>query len=332
MKVDVDLVSVARDVGDAVGTAERAGIDGAFLSEVSSDPLVSAAYAAARSDRIGIGTAIAVAFARNPMSLAVAAWDLQALSRGRFVLGVGPQVRAHVTRRYSMPWSEPARRMREYLAAVREIWRCFREDAPLDFRGDFYTHTLLTEVFRPHVRDLAPPPVLLGAVGPAMSRVAIEAADGLMLHPLASGRYVDEVVVPEVRARRRDAFVLRAMPYLATGRDEQEIARATAAVRRLIAFHGSTPAYAPMLAHHGWQDLHTELHGLSRAQRWDDMARLVDDDVLHTFAVVGDPATAAREAARRYGGTCARIALYSPDVLPETVWSTVADELRAGAS
>jgi probable F420-dependent oxidoreductase len=331
VKIDVDLVSVSRDVGDAVRIAERSGFDGAFLSEVTSDPLIAAGFAAAVSDRIELGTAITVAFARNPMSLALSAWDLQDMSGGRFLLGIGSQVRAHIERRYSMPWSDPAPRMREYIAAMREIWRCFREGSPLNFRGDYYQHTLLTDVFRPHRADVDPPPILLGAVGPGMTRAAIEAADGLLLHPLASAHYVEAVVAPEIRARRADSgsFVVRAMPYVATGHDEQSVADATARIRRLIAFHCSTPAYAPVLVHHGWQALHDELHDLSRAERWDDMAARIDDEVLHTFALVGDPVTVAREAARRYSGTCARVSLYTPDVLPEAVWATVAEELRA---
>ena len=335
MKLDVDLVSVSHDLREGMATVERAGFDGAFFSEVTSDPLVAAGYAAATSERIELGTAIAVAFARNPMSLAVAGWDLQDLSGGRFLLGIGSQVRAHITQRYSMPWSDPAPRMREYIAAVREIWRCFRDEEPLDFRGDYYRHTLLTPVFRPHRTDLTAPPILLGAVGPAMTRVAIEHADGLLLHPLASGSYVSEVLSPAVAQHHRGGaglvggFTIRAMPYVATGSDEAQIDRAAARIRQLIAFHGSTPAYAPLLDHHGWRPLHEELHRLSREQAWEAMSRLVDDEVLHTFALVGDPATVAREAVRRYGGVCGRLSLYTPDILPGALWAEVAAAVRA---
>lgn len=332
------LDGVAGVGGDAVA-AERAGFDGFWLSEVKHDPFVGLAVAASVTERVELGTAIAVAFARNPMTMAALADDLQALSRGRLLLGLGTQVRAHITRRFSMPWSHPARRMREYVLALRAVWDTWDTGALLDFRGEFYSHTLMTPMFVPQRHGFGPPPVLLAGVGQAMTEVAGEVADGFLPHGFTTERYLREVTLPALlRGRARtgrslDGFVLKGSPMVATGRSAAELAQAVAGVRSQLAFYASTPAYRPVLELHGWGALGERLHALSREGRWADMGPLLDDEVLHTFAVVGAPAEAGTEVVRRYGDVFDRVTPYLPyDADPSLVTEVVGSVRAAGGA
>src|SRR6266545_1593571 len=256
--------------------AERIRYDGLWTTETRHDPFLPLLTVAERSSRMQVGTAIAVAFARNPMTTAMVAIDLQSLSGGRFILGLGSQVKAHIERRFSMPWSSPAARMREYVAAVRAIWQSWHEDTRLDFRGDFYQHTLMTPMFSPGPNPYGPPPVLIAA-----------AADDR--HGGAGGRRhagarVHQRAVPargHAPAGRRDAARGRKGPLVASAYDERTFELAVAAVRERIAFYGSTPAYRGVLDLHGWGELQSELLRLSKQQRWDTMAGLIDDRILH---------------------------------------------------
>ncbi|SDD47300.1 probable F420-dependent oxidoreductase, MSMEG_2256 family [Geodermatophilus telluris] len=306
------------DVRADARAAEDGGYDGFWVSEVAHDPFVGLAVAALATERVRLGTAIAVAFARTPMTTAAAADDLQALSGGRLVLGLGTQVKAHVTRRFSMPWSHPAARMREYVLALRAIWDTWHTGAPLAFRGEFYTHTLMTPVFTPPPHGFGPPPVLLAGVGETMTEVAGEVADGFLPHGFTTERYLREVSLPALeRGRARtgrtlEGFVVAGSPMVAAGRTEEELAAATAAVRAQLAFYGSTPAYRPVLELHGWGELGERLHALSLRGRWEEMGRLLDDEVLDALAVVGRPEEAGREVVRRYGDLVDRISLATP--------------------
>lgn len=267
---------------------EAAGYDGANTYETKHDPFLPLALAAETTSTLGLGTAITIAFARNPMLLATSARDLQDLSGGRFTLGLGPQVRPHITRRYSMPWSRPADRMREMVLAIRAIWDAWDGIEPLDFRGEFYTHTLLPPAFDPGPHRHGRAPIHVGGVGPRMVAVAGEVADGLIAHPFASRRSLEELVLPALgAARQRDGFQVVVVVMLATGDTGPDLDEAVATVRGQIAFYGSTPAYAPVLELHGWGDLHARLNSLSKAGRWEDMAELVPDELVETIAVVG---------------------------------------------
>ena len=306
------------DVREDAAAAERAGFDGFWLSEVKHDPFVALAVAATATHRVQLGTAIALAFARSPMTTAAAADDLQALSGGRLLLGLGTQVRAHITRRFSMPWSHPAARMREYVLALRAIWDTWHTGAPLDFRGEFYSHTLMTPMFQPQVHGFGAPPVLLAGVGEAMTEVAGEVADGFLTHGFTTERYVREVTLPALErgrergARGRGGFTVKGSPMVAIGRTRDELDAARAGVRSQIAFYGSTPAYRTVLELHGWGDLGDRLHALSREGRWAEMGPLLGNDVVETFAVVGTPEEAAAEVLRRYGDVFDRLTLYMP--------------------
>jgi probable F420-dependent oxidoreductase len=315
--------------------AERNGFDGVWAPEVSHDAFLPLVIAAERSSTLQLGTSVAVAFARNPMTMAVVANDLNTLSGGRFVLGLGSQIQAHIERRFSMPWSAPARRMREYIAALQAIWHSWYTGDKLDFRGEFYQHTLMTPMFRPARNAFGPPTVMLAAVGPKMTSVAAEVADGLLAHGFTTARYMREATIPLVMAglaasgRERSQFTVSCPGLVVTGSTEAERAEADARVRAQLAFYGSTPAYRPVLDLHGWGDLHVELNRLSKAGEWDAMASLIDDEVLNTFAVVGEPDAVGKEVVARFGDLVDRFSLYAPYPITDTVKAAVVSGIKA---
>jgi probable F420-dependent oxidoreductase len=346
MKVDVNVGGTVdgtgggdlRLVASQVTEAEDAGLDGVWTTETSRDPFLPLLLAADRSRTLTLGTAIAVAFARNPMTVAAVANDLQSFSSGRFVLGLGSQVKAHIERRFSMPWSEPAARMREFVLALRAIWASWHDGTTLDFRGEFYRHTLMTPMFTPDRNPWGPPPVLLAAVGPRMTTVAAEVADGLIVHGFTTERYLREVTWPLIDAglgksgRSRDQFTVSYPGLLATGETEADMAAAVAAVRGQIAFYASTPAYRAVLGLHGWGGLHDELRRLSVRGEWAAMPALIDDEMLHTFAVVAPPAGAGQEIKHRYGDLVDRYTIYTPYPLRDQARRRVVAGLHAASS
>ncbi|HET9423121.1 MAG TPA: TIGR03617 family F420-dependent LLM class oxidoreductase [Nocardioides sp.] len=306
------IADIAREV------EERGTVGGLFVAEAAHDPFVALALAATATERIELGTSIAVAFARTPMALAYSAFDLQRLSGGRLVLGLGSQIKAHITRRYDMPWSRPAARIQEYVAALRAIWHSWQTGDPLEFRGDFYEHTLMPPLFSPGALDGPSPRVWLAAVGPRMLAAAGAVADGLICHPLLSRGYLSEAVVPAVR-RSREAhgradqpFEVSTLCMVATGRTEEQLAEAVAGVRRQIGFYASTPAYLPVLEHHGWGALHHEAHALTKAGRWSELGDLVDDEILAAYAVVGELDRVGAEVRARFAGLADRVTTSMP--------------------
>jgi probable F420-dependent oxidoreductase len=324
-----------RDPRPLARRAEAAAYDGLWLSEVRHDPFLAAALAATVSERLELGTSIAVAFARSPMSTAVLAHDLQALTGGRFVLGLGTQIKAHIARRFSMPWSQPAQRLREYVHALRAIWLAWASGDQLDFAGEFYTHTLMPPMFVPEPHPFGPPPVFLAGVGPALTEVAGEVADGFLPHGFTTERYLRAVTLPALqRGRARSAepgapISVCGAPMIVTGRTEPERLAAAAAVRAQLAFYGSTPAYRPILELHGWGELGTAQHALSRAGRWADMPALIDDDVLDAFAVVAEPGQVVPELERRFGTVFDRLTLSLPYPVDDDVVDEIASGVRA---
>jgi probable F420-dependent oxidoreductase len=272
--------------------AAASGYDGVVSSELDHDPFLLLARAVGSAPGLEYGTSIAVAFARSPMTVAYSAWDLQALTGGRFVLGLGSQVKAHIERRFSMPWSHPAPRMREYVLALRAIWRSWTDGGKLDFDGEFYRHTLMTPMFSPGPLASGPPRVQIAAVGDAMTRVAGEVADGLIVHSFTTRRYLHEVTLPTLQqglergGRARGDIDVAYVPFVVTGTDEKAMAASAAVARERIAFYASTPAYRAVLELHGWGDLQTTLNGLAKQGQWQAMGNLIDDDMLSEFAVV----------------------------------------------
>ncbi len=323
MKIDTNIGTVPDmiQIAEQAHSQEAAGYDGLWASETNHDPFLPLAIAAGHTERVELGTAIAVAFARNPMLLANIGWDLQALSGGRFIMGLGSQIKPHITRRFSMPWSHPAARMREMVAAVQAIWNCWLTGEKLAFSGEFYTHTLMTPFFSPDPSELAPygpPKVFLAGVGELMAQVAGEMCDGFICHGFTTERYLREVSLPALAKGRAIAgktmagFEISGPLFVVTGRDEEEMARSAQATREQIAFYGSTPAYRGVLELHGWGGLQDQLNTLSKQGRWSEMGSLIDDEILNTFAVVAEPAGIAPELSRRYGDIIDRLSFYAP--------------------
>ncbi len=293
LKIDGGIPNQLARVVEAAGALEHHGYDGGWTAETSHDPFLPLLLAAEHTSRIELGTNIAVAFARNPMIVANIGWDLQTYSKGRFILGLGTQIQPHIEKRFSMPWSHPARRMREFVSALHAIWSAWKDGTKLRFEGEFYTHKIMTPMFTPQPQPYPVPKIFLAAVGEAMTEMCGEVADGHLGHPMVSKRYLNEVTVPALvrgmqrSGRDRDDFEVSAEVMVATGENDADLAAAITATREQIAFYGSTPAYRKVLETHGWGDLHTELHRLSLQGEWDAMGSLIDDEMLDAFAVVG---------------------------------------------
>jgi probable F420-dependent oxidoreductase len=272
------------------------------------------------------------------MNLAQIAWDLQAASGGRFILGLGSQIKPHITKRFSMEWSHPAPRMRELILAVRAIWDTWLNGTPLQFRGEFYRHTLMTPFFTPDARDLdgfGPPKIFLAGVGELMTEVAGEVCDGFICHGFTTERYLREVTLPALRRGREnagktmDGFEIVGPSFVVTGNDEQQMQAASDGTRQQIAFYGSTPAYRGVLELHGWGSLQDELNALSKQGKWVEMGALIDDEVLNTFAVVGAPEEIAPELGRRYADVVSRVSFYTPYASDPDRWRTVLADISA---
>jgi probable F420-dependent oxidoreductase len=334
MRVDAGagIAAAPVEVEAAAVAAEAAGYDGFGVPEIKHDAFTSLALAARATSVITLHSGIAVAFARNPMSAAVLANDIQLISGGRFQLGLGSQVRPHIERRFSMPWSHPAARMEEFIAAVRAIWQSWASGDRLAFRGQFYHHTLMTDFFNPGPNPHGNPPILLAAVGELMTKVAGRVADGMLCHSFTTEAYLRERTLPALLEARGslDGFELSLPVFVVLGGDPQARSAAEAGVRAQIAFYGSTPAYKPVLELHGWGGLADELNALSRRQAWAEMGTLIGDDVLGAFAVAGSPPEVAAALRARFADVITRISLYTPyQADPEAVAAVVA-ALRTG--
>lgn len=343
MRVDTNIGSLvdgaagsdARGLRDQVEVAERIGYDAVWSAETSHDPFLSCLLAAEYSEGIGVGTAIAVAFARSPMTTAQTANDIQALSGGRFVLGLGSQIKAHIERRFSMPWSQPAARKREYVSALHAIWTSWETGDRLSFKGDFYQHTLMTPMFSPGPNPHGRPKVMVAAVGELMTRAAAAVSDGLLVHGFTTQQYLETVTLPAVEdelnrsGRDRSDFQVCLPGFVVTGWTEEAMAEAAAAVRAQIAFYGSTPAYAAVLEQHGWGALHTELNLLSKRGGWTQMGQLIDEEMLAAFAVVGPPAEVGTEIARRYGALVDRFTFYTPYPVDDELSAILVGAIRS---
>lgn len=338
MKVDGGIGNDLHNAGAQAKEVEAAGYSGAWTAETSHDPFFPLLLAAEHTETLELGTSIAVAFARNPMTLANIGWDLQAFSRGRFILGLGSQIKPHITKRFSMEWSHPAARMREMILAIRAIWDTWENGTPLNFRGDFYTHTLMTPFFTPDRADLAGfgvPRIFLAGVGELMTEVAGEVCDGFICHGFTTEKYLREVTIPALaRGRAKagktmDGFEIIGPSFVVTGGNEQEMGAAAAGTRQQIAFYGSTPAYRGVLDIHGWGGLQDELNTLSKQGKWVEMGNLIDDEILNTFAVVGEPEQVAPELHRRYGDVIQRISFYAPYKTDPERWRKVLEDLKS---
>jgi len=329
-----DLRMAAREAADQ----EDVGYDGLWTAEIAHDPFLPLALAANATTYTELGTRIAVAFARNPMLLANIGWDLQRLSDGRFILGLGSQIEPHITKRFSMQWSSPAARMRELISAIHAIWDSWLTGERLDFRGDFYTHTLMTPFFAPdasQLADIGKPKIFLAGVGPLMTEVAGEVCDGFICHGFTTERYLREVTIPALaRGRAKvgktmEGFEVSGPLFVVSGATEADIEAAKAGTRKQIAFYASTPAYKAVLELHGWGDVQAEANRLSKEGRWEEMGNTISDDMLDAFAVVGQPSTIAPELSRRFADCVDRLSLYTPYESQSPWWLEIIDDLKA---
>jgi probable F420-dependent oxidoreductase len=322
-------------VGAEAAALEARGCDGAYTFEGPHDPFLPLVAAAEATEELELMTAVAIAFARNPMTLAVQGNDLQLLSEGRFHLGLGSQVRAHVERRFSMPWSAPADRMRELVLAVRAIWSAWNDRTKLDVDGEFYRHTLMTPFFDPGPNPFGPPAVWLGGVGPRMTEVAGEVADGFLVHPFCTIDSLLSITLPALargRARSQDladAPLQLALPVMvATGGTAEEFDQAMEAVKTQIAFYASTPAYKVVLDLHGLGDLQPKLQACTRGGDWAAMAALVPDGLLDAVAIVAPPDEVALAIEERYGRLLSRVALNTPYGLDPEIAESITLDLK----
>ena len=321
--------------GDLFARLERIGYDSGFSFEAKHDPFLPLALASQHTTTLRLGTAVAIGFARNPMVLANVGYDLQQMSGGRFVLGLGSQIRPHIQNRFSETWSRPAARMRELVLAVRAIWDSWEGGSELRFRGDFYHHTLMTPAFDPGPNPHGPPPVFIGGFGPRMIEAAGEVADGLIVHPFNTRRSVEEIVLPalargRVKAHRDgDAVEIVWVTMVVTWTTDEEHELAIRSVKDQLAFYGSTPAYAPVLDAHGYSGLHDDLNRMSKEGRWPEMAALVPDAFVEEVAVVGPRAGIAGKIAARVRGITDSVSLVNNRNPDPALFADIVADLRA---
>ena len=334
MLIDGPLYAQLANAATESRRLQQTGYDGVYTLEGSGDPFLPLAIAAEHCPGLTIATGIAVAFPRNPSHIAYQAWDLQRFSSGKFMLGIGSQVRAHIERRFGIDFDPPARRMREYILAVKAFFDCWQNGSVLEFQGEYYRHTLMTPMFNPGPLESSPPPILLGAVGPRMTAVAGEVADGLIVHPFNTQPFLREQQLPALAQGRESAdskasdYILQVGAICVTGTTEEEYQVAETTVKGLLAFYASTPAYLLPMAAVGYEDLQPELNRLSKQGRWDEMTLLIDDDFLKAFAVCGEPATIAPQLLDRYGGIATRLSIYAPYALPDQTWGGIIAALK----
>jgi probable F420-dependent oxidoreductase len=323
------------EVPAAAKAAENAGFDMVCTMENRHDPFLSLGVAAVSTEKIMLGTAIAIAFPRSPMVVANACWDLQVASKGRFVLGLGPQIRPHNEKRFSVPWSPPVPRLREYVNALRAIWRCWETGEKLDFRGEHYTFTLMIPNFVPPSTKQVPVPVTIAAVGDHSLRLSGEACDGVRLHPFCTRAYIEDVVMKRVEegmaktGRTREQFEVTGGGFVATGENDEEVDKVAEWVRYRIAFYGSTPSYWPVFEHHGHGDLGRKLNKMTKDGKWDQIAAEIPDDLLHEFAAIARFDQLAGAVDKRFGGAADAIyASTSQDIRPSIPADVLQDIAR----
>ncbi len=326
-----------RSAGDTSRTAESLGFAGLWASETKHDAFLPLAVAADATERIELGTSVAIAFSRSPMEVAQTAWDLQDLSDGRFILGLGTQVKAHIRRRFSMPWDRPVARLREYIGALRAIWNSFQTGAPLNFEGEFYRHTLMTPFFNPGPIEHPEIPVHIAGVNTGLATLAGEVCDGFHVHPFHSPEYVRKTVKPAIAGGARrvgrgpESVELATSVFVVSGESDEEIGEQREKLRAQLAFYASTPTYRTVLETHGWEEVGEKLGKLARDKKWSEIPELVTDEMLRTFAVEAAPDEIGPALRDRYEGLIDRVALYLPLIPGErdTFWRAAINSVHA---
>jgi probable F420-dependent oxidoreductase len=318
MKIDAAfVVGDLRQIPTAAQAAEAIGFDAVWTSETQHEAILPLPLVAEHTQRLHFGTAIAVAFARSPTVLAHAAWDLAAQSGGRFILGLGTQVKAHIERRFGMMWEPPAPKLREMILALRAIWDCWQNGSPLNFRGQFYKLTLMTPFFNPGPIDTPQVPIFIAGVNTGLCQLAGELADGFHVHPFHTAKYLREIVLPAIEAgaakaeRTRADVQISGSVFAITDNTEREMVRAQ------VAFYASTPSYRPVMECHGWGEVGQRLSHLAARGKWTEMPSEITDEMLDVFAVTGSPSELPRKLLAKYSGLLDRMALYAPFVFGE---------------
>jgi probable F420-dependent oxidoreductase len=325
MKVETGIpTNDLKAVIAAAQKAESLGYDGIVTPEIKNDPFLPLAVAATGTERVTLGTSVAIAFPRSPMITALMSWDIQRASGGRFILGLGSQVKGHNERRYSTAWVGPAQpRMKEYVRALKAIWHTWETGEKLDFRGKYYTHTLMTPEFNPGPVPGGAPKVMISAVGPAMARLAGELCDGVRMHGFCTAKYVQDVIWPELRAgaarANRDPSTLEVSGggFIVTGATQAEVERNLEAARTRVSFYGSTRTYPGVFEAHGWTEIGPRLHEMSLKGQWDQMPGAVPDDVLEQFVIAGTYDEIVGKIKERFAGICTRVGFSIPTRTPE---------------
>tara|TARA_R110002073_G_scaffold80410_2_gene193847 strand:- start:188 stop:1198 length:1011 start_codon:yes stop_codon:yes gene_type:complete len=335
MKIDGPFYAGMDTAADEAKRLEAIGYDGVYSLEGSWDPFLPLALASEHAPDLDIMTGIAVAFPRNPAHIAYQAWDLQKFSKGKFYLGIGSQIKAHIEKRFGIEFSPPAARMREYILAVKAFFDCWQNDTRLDFQGKYYRHTLMTPMFNPGPNPYGIPPILLGALGPKMTEVAGEVADGLIVHPFNSLPFLEGHALSAVdrglakAGRRREDFLLQVNAMVITGETDEAIQIAEKSIKDLLGFYATTPAYRPPMEAVGYGDLQPELNKLSKEGKWDELASYIDDDFVEAFTTKGKPEEIAAKLKDKYGAYADRLAIYAPYGAPDTMWGKIIRDLKA---
>lgn len=335
MKIDGPFYAMMDGAAEEAKRLRDIGYDGVYSLEGSWDPFYPLVLASEHAPELDIATGIAVAFPRNPSHLAYQAWDLQRFSKGKFLLGIGSQIKPHIEKRFGVEFSPPAARMREYILAVKAFFNCWQYDEKLDFRGKYYTHTLMTPMFHAGKNPYGVPPILLGALGPKMTQVAGEVADGLIVHPFNTMPFLEQQSIPAVMRgleqaqRSRDDFIMQINAIVITGETEQEYQAAEQSVKSLLGFYSSTPAYKPPMDSIGYGDLQPKLNALSKEGKWDELSSHIDDDFVDAFTTRGRPEEIAGKLKAKYGKYADRLAIYAPYAAPDAMWKKIIIELKA---
>src|SRR5690554_1008404 len=334
MKIDGPFYATLENAAEEAKRLAAIGYDGVYTLEGSWDPFLPLVLASEHAPALDIATGIAVAFPRNPSHIAYQAWDLQKHSKGKFMLGLGSQVKAHIEKRFGIAFNPPAARMREYILAVKAFFDCWQHGTRLDFQGEYYQHTLMTPMFNPGPNPYGIPPILLGALGPKMTEVAGEVADGLIVHPFNSLPFLEEKALPAVRRglekanKKESDFILQINAIVITGEDEQSYQAAENSVKSLLGFYASTPAYRPPMDAIGMGDLQPTLNRLSKEGKWDALGGYIDEDFLEAFCTRGEPHEIADKLKEKYGDYADRLAIYAPYAAPDAMWKNIITALK----
>lgn len=333
-KIDGPFYAQLDNAADEARRMAAIGYDGVYTLEGNTDPFFPLLLASEHAPSLTISTGIAVAFPRNPAHLAYQAWDLHKFAKGKFALGLGSQIKTHIEKRFGCAFDPPVARMREHIEAINAFFNCWQHGGKLNYQGKYYQHTLMTPMFNAGVNPYGIPPVYLGALGPKMTELAGEVADGWIVHPFNNPAFLHNVGLPALKAglAKRDNtndFCISVTAMIITGETEPAFAAAKESVRSLLGFYGSTPAYKAPMDAIGKGDLQPILNSLSKEGRWQELADYIDDDFLHEFAIIGKPAEIAGKLKQRYGGIANRLSIYAPYAAPDAMWQRIIADIRA---